>query len=63
MTGIIKMLDRKNLQKARIEEEQYWDKILPFVQDNPHVAIVMDNKIYNPKTVKRSPNNIKLVAN
>jgi hypothetical protein len=46
ITGIIKMLDRKNLQKARIEEEQYWDKILPFVQDNPHVAIVMHNKIY-----------------
>jgi len=46
MIGIIKILDRKNLQKARIEEEQYWDKILPLVQDNAHVAIVIDNKIY-----------------
>jgi hypothetical protein len=40
------MLDRKNLQNAKIEEEQYWDRIFPLVQDSPHVAIVTDNKIY-----------------
>ena len=45
-TGIINMLDRKNLQNAKIEEEQYCDKIFPLVQDSPHVAIVIDNKIY-----------------
>ena len=45
ITGIIKILDRKNLQKARIEDEQYCDRILPFVQDNPHVAIVIHNEI------------------
>tara|TARA_B100000953_G_scaffold6408_1_gene5721 strand:+ start:232 stop:399 length:168 start_codon:yes stop_codon:yes gene_type:complete len=40
------MLDRKNLQNAKIEEEQYWDRIFPLVQDSPHVAIATDNKIY-----------------
>ena len=40
------MLDRKNLQNAKIEEEQYWDRIFPLVQDSPHIAIVIDNKIY-----------------
>ena len=45
-TGIINMLDSKNLQNAKIEEEQYWDRIFPLVQDSPHVAIVTDNKIY-----------------
>ena len=45
-TGIINILDRKNLQKAKIEEEQYCDKIFPLVQDSPHVAIVINNAIY-----------------
>ena len=45
-TGIINILDRKNLQKAKIEGEQYWDKIFPLVQESPHVAIVINNAIY-----------------